>query len=219
MLRKFINHICSLIQKINEKLYLFFLRRRLKNKTVTIVCNNCIGGVIYHNLGLQFTSPTINLSIHGQDYLEFVKHFKYYQSCPLKEMKTDKNYPVGIIVPKDDEHREVVVHFQHYDSFEQACKKWTERYQRVNWNNILFVWEFYDSIYDEKLLHDFDRLDVQKVEITHRHIPNLKNQSVVSCYDNDKPFAKILAYSGLSGKRYLEEVDYVSKINKIIDKA
>jgi uncharacterized protein (DUF1919 family) len=36
-------------------------RSRLTNKEVTIFSSNCIGGVIYHDLGLRFMSPTINL--------------------------------------------------------------------------------------------------------------------------------------------------------------
>ena len=36
-------------------------RRLLKNRDIPIISANCVGGVIYHDLGLAFNSPTINL--------------------------------------------------------------------------------------------------------------------------------------------------------------
>lgn len=36
-------------------------RSLLKNRDITIISANCVGGVIYHDLGLAFNSPTINL--------------------------------------------------------------------------------------------------------------------------------------------------------------
>lgn len=46
------------------KLKDYVMRRlRLENSDITILSNNCIGGIIYHKLGLRFKSPTINLLI------------------------------------------------------------------------------------------------------------------------------------------------------------
>lgn len=38
-------------------------RRRLRNSSPTIISNNCCAGFIYHDLGLKFNSPTINLTV------------------------------------------------------------------------------------------------------------------------------------------------------------
>lgn len=35
-------------------------RNKLTNKTPALICSNCLGGYIYHWLGLQFSSPFIN---------------------------------------------------------------------------------------------------------------------------------------------------------------
>ena len=43
-------------KKINKK-----YRSELKNKDFTIFSCNCTGGVLYHDLGMKFLSPTINL--------------------------------------------------------------------------------------------------------------------------------------------------------------
>ena len=36
-------------------------RARLVKEDISILCNNCTGGFILHDLGLRFDSPTINM--------------------------------------------------------------------------------------------------------------------------------------------------------------
>lgn len=36
-------------------------RERLNCDDVTIISTNCTGGILYHDLGLEFKSPTVNL--------------------------------------------------------------------------------------------------------------------------------------------------------------
>ena len=38
-------------------------KKRLENKDFSLLVGNCLGGYVYHQLGLPFTSPTINLMI------------------------------------------------------------------------------------------------------------------------------------------------------------
>lgn len=215
MLKKIYLNILNQIRVCNEKKFLRKLKNNLTNSDITIVCNNCIGGVMYHNLGLKFLSPTINLSIHGEEYLEFVKNFKYYISCDVFEAEMETNYPIGIIKPDNDKYIPIHLHFQHYKSFEQAKYKWNERKSRINWDNILFIWEFYDLSYDNSMIYEFDKLPINKMIITHRYFENLDNQYRVSCYVDDKPVSKILSYDGITGKRFLDEVDYLTVINNI----
>ena len=204
-------------RKRNELKHLTELRRRNNQEQCTIICNNCIAGIIYHNLGLRFDSPTINLAIKGEEYLEFCKHLEYYSSCELIEHQDSmkEGYPVGVIMPKDDQHIRINIYFQHYHTFEESKAKWVERFKRVDYNNIFFIWEFYDTAYDHKLMYEFDALPLEnKMILTHRNFPNLKNAFCVTCYADDKPVAKILDYNGVSGKRYLDEFDYVGFINR-----
>lgn len=206
----------TIIRKINEKRFLSKLRKKNKNLNPTIVCNNCIGGIIYHNLGLKFSSPTVNL-FFKEDYVEFAKNFEYYSKCELEEVKNTieggYNYPLGRIVPKDNEHPPITVHFMHYKSFEQAKEKWFERYSRVDYNNLYFIYEFYDDVYDEKLLYEFEKIPYKKIILTHKKFKDVKNSFMLSCYNDNKPVAKVMRYRGLSGKRYLDEFDYVSFLN------
>lgn len=109
-----------LLRRINEKIYLKALRKRNKNHSPSIICNNCIAGVIYHNLGLKFTSPTINLYIPGEDYLNFVRYIKEYQNAALIEIDSDKPFPVGQLCLNG--YPKVSVFFQHYTNFNEAKK-------------------------------------------------------------------------------------------------
>lgn len=55
--------------------------RQLKNRDFSIIAPNCIGGVIYHRLGMQFLSPTINLCIPDKkQYVRFAANLRHYLS-------------------------------------------------------------------------------------------------------------------------------------------
>ena len=213
------NIFIKLLKKLrtkNEMRYFAKIRKKNNNLTPTIICNNCIGGVIYHNLGLQFQSPTINLFVKSDDYLTFCKNLKYYSVCDvIQVVDTDREYPVGRIVPLDNNHKEIMIFFQHYKSFDEAKRKWVERFKRVNWDNMFFVWEFYDTLYDNQLMYEFDQTELpgKKILLLHRKMPDIKNNFVFSCYKKDLPIAKAFEYKSISGKRYLDEFDYVSFLN------
>ena len=48
--------------KVKKKQF-YHLRRRkkLKNNNITILSNNCLAGILYHDFQMKFNSPTINL--------------------------------------------------------------------------------------------------------------------------------------------------------------
>lgn len=47
-------------------------RARLTNPNPTVFASNCNGGVMTHDLGLQFRSPTVNLYIRPKEYVRFL---------------------------------------------------------------------------------------------------------------------------------------------------
>ncbi len=96
-----------------------FQRLRLRNKDFSIICQNCIGGVIYHNLGLPFLSPTINLWMEEKDFYRFAANLKHYLSQELRFVSGIDETPTAWC---DD----VLVHFNHYHSEEEAATKWTK---------------------------------------------------------------------------------------------
>jgi len=75
---------------------------RYNGLEVTIISNNCIGGVIYSDFGLRFNSPTINLFFFANDYIRFLKALDHYLTTELIEVEEShylKNvgYPVGVL--------------------------------------------------------------------------------------------------------------------------
>lgn len=59
------------------------MREALTNTTPTFLCPNCIGGILFHDLGLQFRSPTVNLMMLQTDFVKFVLNMEYYLTQKL----------------------------------------------------------------------------------------------------------------------------------------
>lgn len=193
-------HIAEIIIEQKRRAYIAGLRERLDNKDFSLITNNCIGGVISHNLGLQFRSPTINLYIRGAEYLALVKDLKYYLSCEMIQDNQDVCFPVGLIVPKDDEHIPIRIWFQHYKSYEEAKSKWEERSKRINYDNLYYIWEFYDNLYDCNLICEFDSLPIKKMCLLHKDIPGIENKYVFDCGGEVWEEGKLFQNDGFSGK-------------------
>lgn len=109
----------------------------LKESRISIISNNCWGGVIYRTLGMECLSPFKNLSLEEEDYLKLLKNFKYYMGCNpvFLEYSYNKNskmeYPVMLL---DD----VKLHCNHDTNPEEAATKWNRRKAKLNYDN-LFV--------------------------------------------------------------------------------
>ena len=115
---------------------------------MTIISNNCSGAYLYHDLGLKFNSPTINLQILPQEYTKFCKNLKDYMSMEVQEYKdfskvhqeqmfhllggNNPYFPVGIL-------GDIAILFQHYKTFEEAKEKWDERKQRIDYDNLKYI--------------------------------------------------------------------------------
>lgn len=54
------------------------MRRALTNSAPSFLCPNCIGGLLFHDLGLQFRSPTVNLMMYQTDFVKFVLNLDDY---------------------------------------------------------------------------------------------------------------------------------------------
>lgn len=108
-------------------------RASLTNSQFSIISSNCWGGVVYHDLGQEFLSPTINLWFKPNDFMKFVGNLKWYLSLePIEEKSTEYSYPVGRI-------GDIYLYFMHYSSFDEAKSKWMERATRINWDNIFIA--------------------------------------------------------------------------------
>lgn len=102
---------------------------------VSIACNNCWGGILYHTLGLECLSPFKNLALSAKDLLHMLPNIKHYLTVTpqLVEWRIDRHsnqsYPVMAI---DD----IMIHFNHDSTVEEALEKWTRRCKKFNYDNI-----------------------------------------------------------------------------------
>lgn len=189
--------------------------KRNKNTEISIISNNCVGGIIYHDLGLKFLSPTIDLSLPPDDYFEFLNNLEFYLSSELIPRELPGySYPIGVL---KNGIKEIFIHFMHYESFEEAKNKWMERAQRVNFDNLYVIFECaLDVDIDHPYYKKFKQLPfARKRMIT--YAPKIRDKEIVHCsfyHDNYYP-GKILKYpNGYSKKRYLDRFDYVSFFNQ-----
>lgn len=119
------------------------LRRQFTaSERISIISQNCIGGVLYHDLGLEFLSPTVNLFFMGTDFVRFVSNLKHYMALELV-MTWGENYPIGYL---DD----VQIHFMHYATCSEARDAWNRRKHRINWDRIVVLCTDMENFTDEE---------------------------------------------------------------------
>lgn len=116
----------------------------LKDSNVSIISNNCWGGIICQTLGIECRSPVKNLSIEDVDYIRLLRDLKHYMSLELKfyqfrfNKNSQKDYPVMML---DD----VKVHCNHDTDPHEAVEKWNRRKIKINYDN-LFLEMYTESV-------------------------------------------------------------------------
>lgn len=198
-----------MLSKICRHLVHTYNRSRLRNKDFSLITNTCIGGIMYHELHLQFLSPTINCGIRDHDeFFIFCRHIEYYLTLPLSFVPSQWEYPVAVL---HGEYGDVKIYFTHYHSQQEAETKWKERKGRMRFDN-LFILMDGDNCTD-KQLRDFDNLPQKnKVVIAMTNHPELKSVWTINHPRFEQ--GKILEY-GLLAKsiRWYELFDYVHFFN------
>ena len=122
----------------------------------TLITNDCFGGVISHQYGMKFNSPTVNLQILPEEFPDFCEHLGFYLKQDLIECKELSawhrdymehmfgpefpNCPLGILC-------DILVVFQHYDTFEEAKEMWDKRKKRVDFENIGYMFHIKNPTY------------------------------------------------------------------------
>lgn len=144
LLQKFINKTQTFIGKIVKSCYENYMRKRLKNTDFTILCSNCIGGIIYNRLGLQFRTPTVNLWMYQRDFIRFAANIRIYQHLPLQFIETDYGYPVATL-------GEITIFFNHSNSCEEASADWYRRIKRINHDNLFLIMYECEDITEEDI--------------------------------------------------------------------
>jgi len=204
------------IRNIRRRKYVKNLKKNIDNKNFTIFSQNCIGGIVYHDLGMAFTSPTINMYMKPADFIRFLKNTHKYTRVIREDGSFDTNIDIELIsneeypiVQIDD----IVVHGVHYKSFEEFCVRWRERCQRINWDNIYVIMTERDGCSYEDLC-EFDALPYEnKVVFVHKEMPEIHSSIYIPGTEeknDDLNKVKVLTNweSPLSGRRVMDRFDF-----------
>ena len=215
----------SFIFKQIDKFENRYYQKKLTNTEFTILCPNCVGGLIYHRLGEKFNSPTIDLTINSDDFCNFLENLEYYISKDVEYHSTrDDGVPVGII-RGDNIYSDIKIYFTHYKDFDKARDKWNERKLRIKKENTYAVMydigDFNQENYEkagylsDENLKKFENFKCNnKVLLT----SNPNHQSKYAYYiepNYNGPYPLVYLNRGITGlMQYEKEFDFVGFINK-----
>ena len=184
-------------------------RKRLINRDFTLIASNCNGAFILHDLGLRFNSPFVNLWMKPKDYIRMLSDLKGYMSEELSFINEDGvDYPVGLL-------RDVRVYFQHYDSEQEAGRKWDLRKARMNYDNLFILFTDQEGC-SKADLEEFDRLPFSnKAVFTNKPYPELKSAIYIKGFETQKAVGNCFDFEPEHiGKKYYDRFDYVGWFNK-----
>lgn len=131
------------------------MRKHLINHDMTLLCPNCMGGTLFHDLGLQFRSPTINLMMYQTDFLKFALDLDHYLNSDFKFFKSpDYDFPCAKL-------SDITIHFSHYASQEEALQTWNRRKARIDKQNMFVVCSERDGLTKADILRLGNELKVR----------------------------------------------------------
>ncbi len=202
--RRIIAEVAEIIAPIRHKFY----RMKVINKNVSIISQNCLGGVISHDLGLRFLSPTVNLYMTSSDFMLFVENLRLFKDADMRFIQSDRNYPVAECFLGE---KKITIYFVHYHSCEEAQKKWRERYTRINYENVRVVMTDRDGL-TEDILDRFEKLPYKKILFSAK-ILDMKDTIFVKEFSGKEQVGDLISFSTLFGKRVYEKFNIVKWIN------
>lgn len=205
----------NLADRIKNHEWRLFKKRRirkLENLDFTIIASNCVGTIMYHDLGVPFLSPTINLTIGMNDFVRFAENLREYMEEEIVEIKGEKDCPAGML-------GDIRINFVYYDSFEEGVRKWQERKKRINWDNLFFIGSERDECTYETIRR-FDQLPYDnKVILTHVKYPEFSSAYCIKGFEENEKLGMILNYKKqFLKRRYLDDFDYVTFLNSAVKK-
>lgn len=145
------------IQREKNAIVIRRARRQIADPSFTAISQNCIGGVLYHDLGAPFLSPTVNLFIPAKDFLRMCTDLEHYMRLPIT-VHMGEHWPVGLL-------GDVRIEFMHYASCNEAEAAWTRRAARIRYDRIMIIGTDRDG-FDGEAFAAFKRLPYPKVLFT-----------------------------------------------------
>jgi len=135
----------------------FYEYIELKNSRISIISDNCWGGIAYSTLGLECLSPFKNLFITESEYIKMLSDLRYYLGCSLElsrfaiDINSKEQYPVMRL-------SDVEVHCCHEIDPDMAKENWNRRVKKINLDN-LFIAMYTEN---KNIAEEFLKIDYEK---------------------------------------------------------
>lgn len=186
------------------------MTRRTGDKRVRILATNCMGGILYHDIGKPFDSPTINLTIGGMDFIRLCENPEYYMNqIPTLRDVSPQGYPIADVAG-------LRVNGVHYKDLDDFNDKWIRRCKRFleNENEEILLIASDAQIQTDEEIEAFHNLPYRKVCFTCKKDMPYEEFIYVPGYDGQDTVGDLTRYAGYTGKRVFEKYfDFVKWIN------
>lgn len=168
---------------------------------LTVVCQNCLSYFIHKEYKWEYLTPFVDLWISPENYLRLLSKFsianlrnlrlvdRYLWSINGGENLGYENYYYPIVNIDD----KAIVHGIHYNTYQEFIEKWNRRVERMNFQNMLFIYTDFSNIENrESKLQEFLEYTqfYNQLVITDQHLSEDINRRVVpkSLTDWDQKF-------------------------------
>lgn len=175
-------------------------RKGIGDKPLAILSSDCTGGMLLHDLGKRFNSPTVNLYMDSKDFIKFCNDYRAYLSKSVQHIGFDEidHYPIGDLDG-------LKIRFVHYKSFEEAKQKWEKRARRLlEWDNeVYIIMNDRNGCTLEDILH-FDALPFKhKVIFVHSDDQLVAPSAFkIPGFENSDHLGVMTSYCGIVERRY-----------------
>ncbi len=165
---------------------------------------------MYHDLGREFLSPTINLFMDAPDFVRFCAEYRRCLNTPLRDAGVHpiEGYPMATLGGG------VSLHLVHYANFEEAREKWEIRAGKVlpDEDRIFFIMNDRNNC-TENDLRAFANLPYRhKALLVHRPRKDIECSYYIKGYEQETEVGIMTAYAGLVKRNY-DQFDWVEFLN------
>lgn len=144
-------------------------RKKILNPDVTIISNNCWGGMVSKTYDLKYNSPTVGCFFMAEDYIVFLRNLSDFLKADVNFISFTESKWVSYFNENNkiidcpimqlkymDETIEIFM--LHYKTEEEAREKWNRRKERVNLHNMIIKISEQNN-FSSQILKDFELLD------------------------------------------------------------
>ena len=181
-----------------------------KNKDISIIAVNCIGGELYSILGLKFTSPLINSSLKRDDFVLMATNFEAYMKGHLDRFFYNSTDDLCCYLVPEGDLPPVVISWPHDHDKQIVIDNFNKRRARINYDKLVFITDS-DGLSDDSYELFRQVKGFKKVILTHASNP--RTDDFIEKLNVDSAVG--LQYKKLSGIFRFQEIwDFVSWFNK-----